>query len=205
LRFRIFLFFFGEGEFAMAARDEMAHADVYDLMEGEFGCVRWKGNEAALADQHASGSAAPGDRAKPRETEEKPKGGRPRVLDEVKRGEVCALLAYGCTFRAAAQYVGCSVSAISMLKERDPAFREQVDKALAQRQTIPLANMREAAKRSWRAAAWLLERTEGRVFKRDGLCDAGDLAAEAERETIDETISRKPRGVIKEAADLFRS
>jgi hypothetical protein len=115
-------------------------------------------------------------------------GGRPKILNETKRAEVCALLATGCSLRAAARYVGCDVSTLSKLKERDAAFRDQVVKALAERESFPLAKMREAAGRSWRAAAWLLERTVGGTYRRDSSAEPVDW----EREITAEAMERLP-------------
>lgn len=135
-------------------------------------------------------------------------GGRPRVLDETKRAEICALLAAGCTLRTAANYVGCSVSAISKLKDRDAAFREQVAKALAEREAFPLSKVREACGRSWRAAVWLLERTVGGSYRRD--CAASPV--DWEREITTEVIDRGPELATRvmqkfggESEDAFRA
>jgi hypothetical protein len=55
--------------------------------------------------------------------------GRPRKLDEVKRGQICALLAAGSELRQAAQYVGCSPNTIRREAERYPKFRQQLQYA----------------------------------------------------------------------------
>jgi hypothetical protein len=110
------------------------------------------------------------------------RGGRPRVLDAVKRAEICAMVSVGCTFRTTARCAGCSPAAISMLMRRDEAFRDQVARALAQRELIPLAHMREASKRSWRAAAWLLERTVKGTYRRGNEEDPTDLERAVEEE-----------------------
>jgi hypothetical protein len=90
--------------------------------------------------------------------------GRPKFLDEVKRAEICALVSSGCSYRNAARYVGCTVQAISALAKRDPEFAEQLEKAIAQREAFPLASLREASKRSWRAAVFLLKMNVGGRF-----------------------------------------
>lgn len=89
------------------------------------------------------------------------KPGRPPFLTDVKRAEICAVVAAGCSFRTAAKYVGCRVQSISALAERDRVFAAQLDRAVATREIIPLSHIREASKHSWRAAAWLLEKTVG--------------------------------------------
>jgi hypothetical protein len=63
-----------------------------------------------------------------------------------------------------------------------------VVKALAEREAFPLSKLREACGRSWRAAAWLLERTVGGHFRRESTENPLDW----EREIIEETTSRSP-------------
>jgi hypothetical protein len=85
--------------------------------------------------------------------------GRPRALDDAQRREVCALISAGCGFRTAAEYVGCSPSTIRREALRNPEFHEQVRSADLSCQLSPLQAIRKAAATNWRAAAWLLERT----------------------------------------------
>ena len=84
--------------------------------------------------------------------------GRPRILDEVKRASICALLAAGCSRRKAAQYVGCAPSTIGYLASRDRYFAKQMRQAEMQKEIRPLTNLMQASGKHWRAAAWLLER-----------------------------------------------
>ncbi len=118
------------------------------------------------------------------------KGGRPRVLDEKKRAEICAQLAAGCTFRTAARYVGCTAAAISMLMKRDEEFRWQVNRALAQREIIPLSHIRAASSRAWQAAAWLLERTVKGTYLPGNLSDPADIGRAVDKELQEEVIGR---------------
>ncbi len=120
------------------------------------------------------------------------RAGRPPILDATKRAEICAMVAAGCTFKTAALYVGCSAAAISVLMSRDASFREQIGRAIAQRESIPLSHLREASKRSWRAAAWLLERTVKGTYCRDNSANPVDVALAVEielREKVDVAIS----------------
>lgn len=82
------------------------------------------------------------------------------VLDDVKKGQVTAMIAVGCTRRAAANYVGCCVGTIRNTALRDPAFARDLRKSEAQPQVCHLRNIHQAAAdaRHWRAAAWVLER-----------------------------------------------
>jgi hypothetical protein len=85
--------------------------------------------------------------------------GRPRALDDAQRREICALISAGCGTRTAADYVGCSPSTIRREALRNPEFHEQVRSADLSCQLSPLQAIRKAAATNWRAAAWLLERT----------------------------------------------
>jgi hypothetical protein len=52
--------------------------------------------------------------------------GRPRALDEVKRREVCALVAAGCGLEWASRYVGCSARTVRREALRNEDFHEQL-------------------------------------------------------------------------------
>jgi hypothetical protein len=88
------------------------------------------------------------------------KCGRPPVLDDTKRREVCAVLSMGGSRRLAARYVGCAPATIRNTAERDPEFAAQLDQAEGQHELLYLRNIQAAAKKEqyWRAAAWMLER-----------------------------------------------
>ncbi len=95
-----------------------------------------------------------------------PKKGRPRALNETKRREICALVSAGAGIKRAAQYVGCSYSTICREASRDENFREQLRQAKATTQLAPLQAMRQAVQTNWRAAAWMLERSDPDQFGR---------------------------------------
>ena len=86
------------------------------------------------------------------------KTGRPTVLHEMRRREVCALLCAGCSLRAAARYIGCAPSTISRTSQVDARFARDVRYAYMRRELTLLHNIRHAGTTSWRASAWLLER-----------------------------------------------
>lgn len=109
------------------------------------------------------------------------------------------MLACGATYRTAAGYAGCGASTISMLMKRDEAFRAEVARALAQRELIPLANLRHASKRSWRAAAWLLERTVKGTYRRENADDPTDLDRVVESEALaEERAAERVRRMMEE-------
>jgi hypothetical protein len=86
--------------------------------------------------------------------------GRPRKLSTDKQGEICALLHSGCTLAAAARYVDCSVLTIQREAGRNEEFREKLRLARYSAELTPIHTLRNAAREDWRAAAWLLERTQ---------------------------------------------
>jgi hypothetical protein len=92
--------------------------------------------------------------------------GRPRVLDDLKRRDVCTLIAVGCGMTETARYVGCSVSTVRREMAQNPDFKQKVRGAALSAQIEPLRAMRQAAATHWRAAAWMLERTNPRRFAR---------------------------------------
>ena len=95
-------------------------------------------------------------------------GGRPPTLDETKRRKILALLANGSSRRVAARIAGCSHTTIARTAQRDPQFAAELDAAEHNSEIEALRQIRKAAKkdRYWRAAAWLLERTNPRDFTR---------------------------------------
>ncbi len=105
--------------------------------------------------------------------------GRPRVLDDVKRAEICALLNAGLAFHETARYIGCTPRTIRREISRNAVFRREVHDALLAARVAPEKLLRQAAGRNWRAAAWLLERTEPQVYGRGAApaCTLDDLEA----------------------------
>src|SRR5688572_5706903 len=91
---------------------------------------------------------------------------RPRLLNPTKRAAVVAQVASGLTLDEAARYVGCSPKTIRRESDRDASFRNELGDAELAAQSEPLRIMRQAASTHWRAAAWLLERTDPERFAR---------------------------------------
>lgn len=92
--------------------------------------------------------------------------GRPRLLDDAKRREICALIVSGYSLVAAADYVGCSRRTIKRELARNPEFAERFRRAKLAGELEPLGTIRSAARTNWRAAAWYLERTNPQRFGR---------------------------------------
>jgi IS30 family transposase len=82
----------------------------------------------------------------------------------VKLREISALISAGCGLEGAARYVGCAASTIRREARRNPDFNEQLRRAHLAAELGPLNAMRNAANTHWRAAAWLLERTNAQRF-----------------------------------------
>ncbi len=126
------------------------------------------------------------------------KTGRPRALNDDKRGQICGLVASGCALDHAARHVGCSVRTIRRETVRNPAFGESLRRAELSAQLQPLNSLRAAASKNWRAAAWLLERTKPDQFARrdpsaltpDALSAAIDNILEAIVDEIDDADIR---------------
>lgn len=75
------------------------------------------------------------------------------ALDEIKRREVCAILAMGGSRATAARYVGCAVSTILRTSQRNRTFRGELRKAESSAEVIQLQHIHTAGKKNWRAAA----------------------------------------------------
>lgn len=142
-----------------------------------------------------------------------PSQGRPRILDDAKQNQVCAIVGAGCALQVAAQYVGCSVLTLRREVLRNPAFKRKLSEARLQAQLAPLRAIRQAGDSQWRAAAWLLERTSPRQFSRpsphgynsDEVREIVDLLIDAAtEETADyETRDRVCRRLLATAHHAF--
>lgn len=86
--------------------------------------------------------------------------GRPHALDEDRCAEICDLVTAGHPLNAVARLVGCNVKTIRRHAERDERFARMLGTAEIAARHDPIKMMRRAAGSSWRAAAWILERTE---------------------------------------------
>ena len=85
-----------------------------------------------------------------------PKRGRPLVFDDAKRDHFLSILRLGCTISKAAATVGVSRRGVLYAAKRDPQFAERIRLARFESRLEPINKI--ARSRSWRAAAWLLER-----------------------------------------------
>jgi hypothetical protein len=84
------------------------------------------------------------------------KRGRPLSFDSAKQHEFCSLLRLGTTISRAAATVGVSRRCVLYAARRDPSLAERIRLARFESRLDPMNKI--ANSRSWRAAAWLLER-----------------------------------------------
>jgi hypothetical protein len=89
---------------------------------------------------------------------------RPRFLSTEKQGEFCRLLMAGCVMETAARLIGCNPATIRREAKRNREFAERIRVTRRTVDMSPIAAMREAVHQDWRAAAWLLERTQPEVY-----------------------------------------
>jgi hypothetical protein len=89
----------------------------------------------------------------------KSKGGRPTVRTAEKAKQVAEALARGLPIAQTCAIVGISYPSLCKWRKADPEFEQEIQQALARGVDARLTIIEEAAKKDWRAAAWLLERT----------------------------------------------
>lgn len=89
-----------------------------------------------------------------------------KVLDDVKKREICALVTAGMSMVKVARYVGCSPKTITRAQRSDEEFDQRMRRAKLSADLNPLEAMRRASTTHWRAAAWMLERDERRQADR---------------------------------------
>jgi hypothetical protein len=136
---------------------------------------------------------------------------RPRILDEQKKQQLVSLLMNGLTLAAAAQVVGCSTLTIWREARRNPQFEETLRQAQFARDLNPVRTLRDAAANDWRAAAWLLERTQPEHYARraansfspqdvaallDRVCEA--IGEETEDDQISARIKRRALAIAND-------
>jgi hypothetical protein len=84
--------------------------------------------------------------------------GRPVEFDAARKNMLCALIRTGCTRRRAANIAGVAESTVRSALQSDPDFAARMADATAAAEVECLQTIRAAAARSWRAAAWMLQR-----------------------------------------------
>ena len=84
---------------------------------------------------------------------------RKPTLDNPKKEIACALARAGMTGRWIAAFFGIDESTLRYALDHDESFRLRYDQARAMMFLDHLTHIANAASKSWRASAWLLERT----------------------------------------------
>jgi hypothetical protein len=117
--------------------------------------------------------------------------GRPRALDEDLCAEICNLVSAGHSVPAVARIVGRDVRTIRRHAQRDDNFARLLGVAEVSARNDPLKMVRRAASGSWRAAAWLLERTDPERY-------AKQAPATCRPQDVDKTFTRIMETVLRE-------
>jgi hypothetical protein len=94
------------------------------------------------------------------------KPGRPVLFDTAKQNVFLRLIAAGIPTNRAARHVGVSPSTIREKARTSPVFQVGYEKAKSEALANLLDSVHTAGSRSWRAAAWLLERLRPEEFGR---------------------------------------
>ena len=82
--------------------------------------------------------------------------GRPQILNDQLKHDICLALSLGCSRRRAAEFVGLDESTIRKAADRDPQSRADLLRAAVKLEMDCLDRIRRG-KRSWRSSAWLLD------------------------------------------------
>jgi hypothetical protein len=86
--------------------------------------------------------------------------GRPRSLTLDKQQELLAHVAHGSTVEESAETIGVSLRTVQREAQENEPFNRDLHRALDSAPTDPYQLMLRAARTHWRAAAWLLERSD---------------------------------------------
>jgi hypothetical protein len=80
------------------------------------------------------------------------------------RAKFCAMVQSGCTRRYAAKRLGFSRGTVAYACRTDPQFADQLRQSEQERDLTAVGRIQNAGEKSWRAAAWLLERNAPEEF-----------------------------------------
>ena len=114
------------------------------------------------------------------------RGGRPTVLTPPVKEELCKLLSIGLSRRQAASWLDIDHSTISHMAGRDEDFARSITRAEELASVQPMMVMAAAARKSWRAAAWMIKHHQKRPKV---------LTAEEKQQALDECLADKRRNL----------
>jgi hypothetical protein len=97
--------------------------------------------------------------------------GRHRLLDPPKKAQICDLVAQGASLEEAADAIDVSLRTVQREAKEDEDFDHELKLSL-RTAPDPEKIMQSAARTHWRAAAWLLERTDPERYAKRPACSA---------------------------------
>jgi hypothetical protein len=121
----------------------------------------------------------------------RPGRGRPAAFDERNKGQLVALLSLGMSLRQAAAVLGVSHTTVRNTLQADATLAEEITAARFQAQLQPLACVIREARRSWKAATWLLKYLDAKIATHEETPDERRARQDRER---DEFFARPPSG-----------
>jgi len=86
------------------------------------------------------------------------KRGRPSKDTPARRAAILMALGKGVSRHGAAAIAGIHRDTLAEWEKKDPAFSDAVTRAMDISESVYVELIEEAAKKDWRAAAWMLER-----------------------------------------------
>jgi len=117
----------------------------------------------------------------------RPRRGRPAAFDERNKGQLVALLSLGMSLRQAAAVLGVSHTTIRNTLKSDATLAEEITAARFQSQLQPLACVIREARRSWKAATWLLKYLDSKIASHE---ETPDERRDRQERESDEFFSR---------------
>src|ERR1017187_2944549 len=105
--------------------------------------------------------------------------GRPTVRTPQTAKTICDCVARGMPYVFACGAAGIGLATFHEWRNEDPAFKQQIEEAIALGVNARLQVIEESSAADWRAAAWLLEHCQPQHFARNRLevtgADGGPL------------------------------
>ncbi|MCE9529256.1 MAG: hypothetical protein K8R36_24680 [Planctomycetales bacterium] len=115
------------------------------------------------------------------------RGGRPKVLTSQVKEELCRLLSIGLSRRQAASWLDIDHSTISHIVARDEDFARSITRAEELASVQPMMVMVAAARKSWRAATWMITHNQKRPKV---------LTEEEKQQALDECLADRRRNLV---------